>query len=135
MVFDVVETQFSLDAVAAALERAGVGAGLLDLFFARMLRDAFALASVDEYRPFRELAGSALTVVAPSLDPDDIDTVLGAFGDLGIHPDAAASVVATFGVLRWRRGRSCAVAVESDSNVGSLPVVEREPEPTREVRR
>ncbi|MGE0139469.1 MAG: haloacid dehalogenase type II [Ilumatobacteraceae bacterium] len=92
VVFDVVETLFSLDAVGAALDRAGVGAGLLDLFFARMLRDAFALGSVDEYRPFRELAGSALTVVAPSLGPDDVDTVLGAFGDLGMHPDVAPAV-------------------------------------------
>lgn len=72
VVFDVVETLFALDAVGAALDPAGVGSGLLDLFFARMLRDAFALGSVDEYRPLRELAGSALAVVAPSLDPDDV---------------------------------------------------------------
>lgn len=48
---------------------------------------------------------------------------------------AAASIVATLGVLRWRRRRSYAVAVETDRNVGSFPVVERQPEPTHEVRR
>lgn len=92
VVFDVVETLFSLDAVGVALERAGAGVGVLDLFFARMLRDAFALGSVDDYRPFRDLAEAALTIVAPSLSPEDQATVLGAFGELGIHPDVAPAI-------------------------------------------
>lgn len=48
---------------------------------------------------------------------------------------AVASIVATIGVLRWRRRRHCAIAVETTDNVGSFPVTEREPALTREVRR
>lgn len=93
LVFDVVETLFSLDTVGAVLERLGVGAeAALDLFFARMLRDAFALGSLGEYRPFSEFADGALAVVAPELSADDRAEVLAAFSELGVHPDVAPAL-------------------------------------------
>lgn len=92
VVFDVVETLFSLDPVAAALERAGAGREMLDVFFARMLRDTFALGSLGEYRPFGDLADSALMVVAPELSADERALVLAAFSELGVHPDVAPAI-------------------------------------------
>ncbi len=92
VVFDVVETLFSLDTVAASLEQRGVGAEVLDLFFARMLRDAFALGSLGEYRPFGEFADGALAVVAPALSAGERKGVLAAFGELGVHPDVTPAI-------------------------------------------
>ena len=59
ILFDLFETVFSLDAVRAALGKAG-HPDLLDLLFARMLRDGFALAASEKHRPFPEIAGNAL---------------------------------------------------------------------------
>lgn len=87
VVFDVVETLFGLDAVGAAIRRTGLGAEVVDLFFARLLRDAFALGSLDEYRPFDDLTAGTLAVVAPSLTLDERAEVLAAFGELSVHPD------------------------------------------------
>ncbi len=53
--FDVVETIFALDPVGDALGRVGSSADRLDLFFARLLRDAFALNVTGEYRAFPEV--------------------------------------------------------------------------------
>lgn len=92
VVFDVVETLFSLDAMGTALGRAGVGAGTLDVFFSRMLRDAFALGSLREYRPFRDVAHGALAVVAPGLSAQQRDQVIAAFGDLGVHADVSPAL-------------------------------------------
>jgi 2-haloacid dehalogenase len=85
---DVVETLVSLDAVAASLDAAGVRGQPLEWFFARLLRDGFALAASGAYRPFPEVADGALAVIAPGLTLDDREQVLGAFRQLDAHPDA-----------------------------------------------
>lgn len=85
--FDVVETLFSLDAVAESLARAKQSRSTLDLFFTRLLRDAFALASTGDYRPFADHAAESLSVVAPTLTEADRDSVLTAFLELDAHPD------------------------------------------------
>lgn len=92
VVFDVVETLFGLDAVGAAIGRAGLGSEVLHLFFARLLRDAFALGSVGEYRPFGDLADGALAVLAPSLTAGGRSEVIAAFGELSVHPDVGPAV-------------------------------------------
>jgi hypothetical protein len=45
------------------LETAGVPASALKLWFARILRDAWALEVPGQYQPFREVAGGALEVL------------------------------------------------------------------------
>ena len=83
--FDVIETLFSLSPVADELARLDVG---LDLFFARVLRDGFALAASGTYRPFGEVASAALVALAPDATPDERDSVLAAFRRLPAHADA-----------------------------------------------
>jgi 2-haloacid dehalogenase len=83
--FDVIETMFSLAPVRDALAPLGVG---VDLYFARLLRDGFALAAAGDHRPFREVARSALAAVSPEATATQHDTVLAAFGELPAHPDA-----------------------------------------------
>jgi 2-haloacid dehalogenase len=85
---DVVETLVSLDAIAASLDAAGVEGQPVDRLFTRLLRDGFALAASDAYRPFPEVADGALAAIAPGLGPADRERVLGAFRRLDAHPDA-----------------------------------------------
>lgn len=89
VVFDVVETLFSLDPVADALRPLGVD---LDLFFARLLRDGFALAAADDHAPFGALAQSTLDSLAPAATTADHDRLVDAFGRLPAHPDAAPAL-------------------------------------------
>ncbi len=86
--FDVVETLVSLDAVAAVLDELGVGPYALERMFSRMLRDGFALAASDAYKPFREVADGALAAVAPALTARQRTQVLAALARLDAHPDA-----------------------------------------------
>jgi 2-haloacid dehalogenase len=61
--FDVVGTLFSLGPVAARLQETGLPEGALDEWFARFLRDAFALDTAARYAPFREVAQATLEVM------------------------------------------------------------------------
>lgn len=86
--FDVVETLFSLDPVRSALDGLGAGPRGLDLFFARLLRDGFALAAAGDYRPFRHLADGAVEFALPASSDEARERVLAAFEELPAHPDA-----------------------------------------------
>lgn len=92
MFFDVVETLFSLEAVRERLDEAGAGDGALELWFARFLRDGFALAASGTYRGFRDVAASSLAGVLRSRDvdvqPELVERVLGGLAELSPHPDA-----------------------------------------------
>ncbi len=65
--FDVIETLFSLDAVNARFEDAGLSPPALDLWLATGLRDAFALAASEAYAPFRDVLAAALDEVSASV--------------------------------------------------------------------
>jgi 2-haloacid dehalogenase len=90
---DVVETVFALEPLAEKLKTLGLPYGTLRLFFAQMLRDAFALDASGVYKPFREVAAGSLAVtmaghgVAP--EKAKIDGVLAGFAELAPHPDIA----------------------------------------------
>ncbi|MGH9183901.1 MAG: haloacid dehalogenase type II [Acidimicrobiales bacterium] len=86
--FDVVGTLFSLRAVRARLAGQGGDGATFDLWFARLLRDAFALTAAGSYRPFRDVAGSSLRAVLPSGTDELVDHVLAGFGELEPEPDA-----------------------------------------------
>ncbi|MGH8935108.1 MAG: haloacid dehalogenase type II [Acidimicrobiia bacterium] len=77
--FDVNETLVSLDRVSNRLP-----SGAFEVWFARILRDGFALAATGRYAPFRELAASHLELVAPEADANEI---LGELRRLDAHPD------------------------------------------------
>lgn len=76
--FDVNETLVSLEAVARMLPD-----GAMPLWFARVLRDGFALAATAGYAPFADLAAGHLRDLV-----DDPDEVIAAFRQVDAHPDA-----------------------------------------------
>ena len=84
ILFDLFETVFSLDRVRAALRHAG-HPDILELWFARILRDGFALAASEKHQPFPEIAGNALAGLIGRKDP----ALLKSFKELDAHPDAA----------------------------------------------
>lgn len=92
VLFDVVETLFSLGAVRVRFDDVRAGDGALELWFARFLRDGFALAASGTYRAFREAAESSLIGVLRSrridAKPEIVDRILGALTELEPYPDA-----------------------------------------------
>lgn len=90
--FDVIETVFSLERLRDKLVGIGLPPGVLDVWFARTLRDAFALAATKTYAPFREIAAAALaTIVSEQGCPADAEAcerVLDGFAELDPHEDA-----------------------------------------------
>jgi 2-haloacid dehalogenase len=93
--FDVIETVFSLDRLRDRLGAIGLPPGVLDVWFARILRDAFALAATEAYASFREIASTALAMLVAEqggdADPGTRETVLDGFAELDPHEDASAA--------------------------------------------
>jgi 2-haloacid dehalogenase len=85
--FDVNETLFSLARLGAAFTAIGVDPASVPLWFARLLRDGFALTAMDQYRPFGELAAESLRALDPAVDDTAVETVLSAFRELDPFPD------------------------------------------------
>jgi 2-haloacid dehalogenase len=89
--FDVIETLFPIEPLGARLEAIGVPSRSLRLFFAQMLRDAFALEASGVYKPFRELATASLKVTLAghgvAADETRIAQVLQGFSELSAHAD------------------------------------------------
>lgn len=91
--FDVIETLFPLEPVRQRLVAAGQPGHVLELWFARLLRDAFALVACHGYRPFGEIAMAALrSTVGSALDDDAVRNVLAGFAELDPHPDVEPAV-------------------------------------------
>jgi 2-haloacid dehalogenase len=90
--FDVNETLFSLDPVREEFAAAGLGAEAVPLWFARLLRDGFALAATGGFRAFRDLAADGLELLLREQgrgpDPDLAVGVLARFRELPPQPDA-----------------------------------------------
>ncbi len=90
VVLDVNETLFSLDALAPAFDEIGVGRAAIPLWFARTLRDGFALCASGDFRTFPDVATTALISLDPlRLTPDHASEVLAAFATLRAHSDVA----------------------------------------------
>jgi 2-haloacid dehalogenase len=86
--FDVVETLFSLEPLRARLIEAGQPGHVLELWFARLLRDAFALCASGGFRSFADLAASALASASGHALPDDtVREIVAGFTELDPHPD------------------------------------------------
>lgn len=88
---DIVETVFDLEPLSVRMRSAGLPAEAMRLFFAQMLRDAFALEASAVYKPFREVAAGSLAVLMAShgIEPGtaQIDFVLAGFAELPAHAD------------------------------------------------
>jgi len=104
VIFDAIETLFSLDPVRARLQDAGAPVHALDVWFARLLRDAFALTAAGGYATFRPVAEGALRSVLAdhrvSVTDELVDEVFGAFSTLPLHDDGrpALEAVARAGI-------------------------------------
>lgn len=89
LVLDVNETLSDLSALRKGVESAGIHWTLVDLWFARVLRDGFALSILGESAGFAELAHHTLRTLAPDLDEEVVGSFVSAFGKLPLHPDVA----------------------------------------------
>lgn len=91
IVFDVIETMFSLEPLEPRLEKIGLPKEVLPLFFSRVLRDAFASEVAGSYTPFRDIAAATLIVIAEShgvaVSTAGLNDFLGGFAELEPHPD------------------------------------------------
>jgi 2-haloacid dehalogenase len=93
VVFDVNETLSDMEPLRARFVDVGLPGSALDVWFAGVLRDGFALTACDDARTFRDVAAGnlRLTLQGASLGDRDVDEavahVLGGFADLDVHPD------------------------------------------------
>jgi 2-haloacid dehalogenase len=91
--FDVIETLFPLEPIRHRLIDAGLPGHLLEQWFARLLRDAFAVVASGGYRPFGEFAAAALRSSARTpLTDAQVQAVLAGFPELDPHPDVVPAV-------------------------------------------
>ena len=91
--FDVVETLFALEPLRERLRVLGLTGAALEVWFARLLRDAFALDAGGTFNPFGEVARATLEVMLAGhrLTPDSsaLSHVLAGFSELPAYPDVA----------------------------------------------
>ena len=91
LLFDAIETVFSLDPLAARMKDAGLPEHARELFFAQLLRDAFAIAAAGEFQPFAGVASGTLEVLLANFGKDasaeQRDQILDAFSELVPHDD------------------------------------------------
>ena len=94
VIFDVLGTLFSLDAVRSKLTDAGAPPAALEAWFERTLHGALTLTTVGEFRPFREIARAALqtTLAQLELDVAQADEILAGLSAVQPHDDAAAAL-------------------------------------------
>ena len=98
---DVNETLSDLTPLGERIASLGAPAHLLDVWFASVLRDGFALSLHGDYAPFGALGRDVLAGLLAQhgvADPDGgAEHVLAAFGDLEVHPDVPDGIRALRG--------------------------------------
>jgi 2-haloacid dehalogenase len=87
VVFDVNETLFSMRPLGQVFGEVGLDPAAVPLWFARLLRDGFALAAMGSFRPFAKLATDALYGLDPRLQQRQVTRVLDGLRQLEPHPD------------------------------------------------
>ena len=91
VVFDVIETLFSLEPLNANFQAAGFPGGSMRAWFSALLRDAFALEVTADFQPFKSLATANLRGLALfhqlKLSDDRLEKILGAVSELPAYPD------------------------------------------------
>jgi 2-haloacid dehalogenase len=132
VVFDVIETLFPLEPLRSRLAAIGLPAADLDLWFTRVLRDAFALDASGTFVPFRNVADGALEVLCAQrgLAPgrDALEPVLDGLGTLDAAPDVAPALrrLAGAGVLAATLSNGGVAATRALlDRAGLLPLVAR----------
>jgi len=94
--FDVIETLFSLEPLRAGFQQMSMPEGSDKVFFAQLLRDAFALSATGQFYSFPEIAAGSLEVLLKSAgrktSQEQIQTLLKTFSQLPPHPDVKAGL-------------------------------------------
>lgn len=94
--FDVVETLFSLEPLRARLCALGLPAEALELWFARLLRNAFALEASGTFQTFGAVAGATLEGLLAehrlTAEASAVSGALAGFGELPAHADVAPAL-------------------------------------------
>ncbi|MPZ60500.1 MAG: haloacid dehalogenase type II [Propionibacteriales bacterium] len=86
--FDVIETLFPLEPLRQRIIDAGQPGHVLELWFSRLLRDAFVLVASGGYRPFPDIATHGLAAVTGgALSDDAVRHIVAGFAELDPHPD------------------------------------------------
>jgi 2-haloacid dehalogenase len=120
VLFDVVETLFSLEAVGRRLRAAGLGDDGVERWFPRFLRDGIALAASGAFRPFREVAQASLhdALRTAGVDASDgaVDIILEGFGELDAYDDVRPA-------MESLRDRSIRVMTLSNGSAASTRVL------------
>lgn len=93
VVFDVMGTLFDLEPARKAFVDLGAPPAALEAWFQRILHEAATLTIVEDYRPFKELAGAALRTALAQLGLDRDETgPLDALAELEPYPDTAGAL-------------------------------------------
>lgn len=89
--FDVIETLFSLEPLRPKLIELGLEPHALELWFASLLRDAFALTATGGYAPFPEMARTELEAILAQngLEASEsaLKNALDTLSELPVQPD------------------------------------------------
>ncbi|MBJ7595253.1 MAG: haloacid dehalogenase type II [Candidatus Dormibacteraeota bacterium] len=116
VLFDVIETLFSLEAVRTRLKGAGLGDDGVDRWFPRFLRDGIALAASADFRPFREVAQAslhdALRIAGADASDGAVDNILEGFSELDVYDDVRPA-------LEFLRDRAIRVLTLSNGSAAS----------------
>ncbi|WP_346837817.1 haloacid dehalogenase type II [Microbulbifer sp. SAOS-129_SWC] len=128
--FDVIETLFSLKPMERAFDELKLPANTGKLFFAQLLRDAFALSATGVFKPFPELARATLEVVLQNAqgqaEEGQIKQILGTFAELPAHPDVQPALSrvkddpATQAVLLTNGSQANTEALVRQAGIGEL---------------
>lgn len=93
LVLDVNETLFSIAPVEARFAEVGLDRNLVPLWFARVLRDGFALAATETAEAFPVIAAHHVRVLLEErgreASEETVAHVLGGFEEVAAHPDVA----------------------------------------------
>lgn len=100
--FDIIETVFPLEPLREPLTAWGLPSEALDTWFAAALRDAFALAVVEDFKPFPQVLNSALKQILAihtlEVSEDQQSALIQRMASLPCRPDA----VQAFALLQAR---------------------------------
>jgi 2-haloacid dehalogenase len=96
-VFDVNETLSDMSPMGQRFEEVGAPAHLAKTWFAGLLRDGFALTTVDASEPFARIAADSLRVSLHDLalscgTEEAVQHIVDGFSRLGVHPDVPNGV-------------------------------------------
>src|SRR5436190_6650836 len=119
-VLDVLGTLFDLEPVRSSFVELGAPAPALEAWFQRILHEAATVTLIESYRPFRELASSALRTTLAQLGMDaSRKEPLEALAELEPYPDASEALA------RLRSAGVSVVALTNGSRESTMRLLQR----------